>query len=51
LFLPIGIKSFTMAMDLRVLDKSMLIAAAGGILVMAFPIFLLKTKNLDFFKQ
>jgi hypothetical protein len=51
IFLPIGIKSFTMAMDLQVLPKSMLIAAAGGVLLMAWPIFLLKTKNLDFFKQ
>jgi hypothetical protein len=30
--------------------KSLLIAGVCGVLLMAFPIFLLKTKNLDFFK-
>jgi hypothetical protein len=50
LFLPIGLGSFNMAMGLGVHAKSILIAALCGALVMAFPIFLLKTKNLDFFK-
>jgi Protein of unknown function with HXXEE motif len=51
LFLPIGIKSFTMAIALGVYTNSLLIAGAGGILLMAYPIMLLKTKHLDFFKQ
>ena len=50
LFLPIGVGSYHMATDLGVPIKSMLIAGGCGALVMAFPIFLLKTKNLDFFK-
>ena len=50
LFLPIGINSFHAASILGVQTKSLLIAAAGGVLLMAFPIFLLKTKHLDFFK-
>jgi hypothetical protein len=50
LFLPIGLGSFNMAIGLGVHTKSILIAALCGALVMAFPIFLLKTKNLDFFK-
>jgi hypothetical protein len=51
LFLPIGIKCFTAAMDNGVFTKSLLIAGAGGIIVMTYPILLLKTKDLDFFKQ
>jgi len=51
LFLPIGIKSFTMATDMQVLSKSMIIAGICGVAIIAFPIFLLKTKDLDFFKQ
>ena len=51
LFLPIGIKCFTVAIAIGVFTKSLLIAGGGGILIMAYPIFLLKTKNLDFFKQ
>jgi hypothetical protein len=33
-----------------VLPKSMVLAALGGGAIMAYPIFLLKTKDLDFFK-
>lgn len=51
LFLPIGIKSFTMAIDLKVYNQALLIAGGAGILLAVFPLFLLKTKNLDFFKQ
>jgi len=50
LFLPIGVGSYHMATDLGVQIKSMLIAGGCGALVMLFPVFLLKTKNLDFFK-
>ena len=50
LFLPIGLGSYKIGMDLGVYTKSMLIAAGCGVLVTGFPLFLLKTKNLDFFK-
>jgi hypothetical protein len=50
LFLPIGLGCFNMAINLGVHTKSLLLAGVCGILVMAFPIFLLKTKNMDFFK-
>jgi hypothetical protein len=50
LFLPIGFGCFKMAINMGVHTKSLLIAAGCGILAMAFPIFLLKTKNLGFFK-
>ena len=50
LFLPIGLASFKQAADLGVTNKSLLMGAVGGVLLMAFPIFMLKTKNLDFFK-
>ena len=51
LFLPIGIKCFTVAIAIGVFTKSLLIAGGGGILIMAYPVFMLKTKDLDFFKQ
>jgi uncharacterized protein with HXXEE motif len=51
LFLPIGFVSFRMAAELGVFTKSLIIAGVGGALVMAFPIFMLKTKNLDYFKS
>jgi hypothetical protein len=50
LFIPIGIRSFSMAVELGVSTKSLAIAGVCGALVMAFPIFLIKTKNLDYFK-
>ncbi|HEY2581381.1 MAG TPA: HXXEE domain-containing protein [Mucilaginibacter sp.] len=50
LFLPIGIACFTNAVNLGVLPKSMVLAGLGGAATMAYPIFLLKTKDLDFFK-
>lgn len=51
LFLPLGFVSFRMAIDMGVFTKSLIIAAVGGIFVMAFPIFLLKTKDVDYFKS
>jgi hypothetical protein len=51
LFLPIGLLSFRMAIDLGIFTKSLIIAGVAGILVAWFPIFLLKTKDLDYFKS
>ena len=51
LFLPLGLKSFTLAMDMGMFTKSLIMAGGGGLLVMGFLIFLLKTRELDFFKQ
>lgn len=51
LFLPIGLGSYKVAMDLGVLTKALVISGVCGALVMAFPVFLLKTKNLGFFKS
>jgi hypothetical protein len=50
LFLPLGIISYNIAINTGVHLKSLLIAGGCGALAMLFPIFLLKTKNLDFFK-
>jgi len=50
LFLPIGLGAFNIAMSLGVQAKSIVLAVLCGAFVMAFPIFLLKTKNLNFFK-
>jgi hypothetical protein len=50
LFLPIGLGIFNTALGLGVHTKSIIIATICGTLAMAFPIFLIKTKNLDFFK-
>jgi hypothetical protein len=50
LFLPIGLACFNDALNLRISTKSIVIAALCGAFLMAYPIFLLKTKNLDFFK-
>jgi hypothetical protein len=50
LFLPIGLACFNDALNLGVLPKSIVIASLCGAFLMAYPIFLLKTKNLDFFK-
>jgi len=50
LFLPIGFGSFKMAMDLGVQTKSLIEAAVAGALVMAYPLFLIKTRDLDYFK-
>lgn len=50
LFLPIGFASFRMAVNMGVQTKSLIEAAVAGALVMSFPLFLLKTKNLDYFK-
>jgi hypothetical protein len=50
LFLPIGFASFNNAVHLGVTPRSMVLAGLGGALLMAYPIFLLKTKDLDFFK-
>jgi len=50
LFLPVGIGAFNVAFYSDVLPKSMIIAGVSSILLVLFPVFLLKTKNLDFFK-
>jgi len=50
LFLPIGIGSFDVALNTGVHSNSILIASACGVLLLVFPVFLAKTKNLDFFK-
>jgi Protein of unknown function with HXXEE motif len=50
LFLPIGLACFNDAINLGTLTKSIVIAALCGAFLTAYPIFLLKTKNLDFFK-
>ena len=51
LFLPIGLACFKQAGDLEVFAKSMVLATLGGAFLTALPIFLLKTKNLDFFSR
>jgi hypothetical protein len=51
LFLPVGAACFKNAIQLGVMPKSLILAGLGGALVMAYPIFLIKTKNLDFFKS
>jgi hypothetical protein len=50
LFLPIGYGCFNIAVQLSVMPRSMVLAGLGGAALMAYPIFLLKTKDLDFFK-
>jgi hypothetical protein len=50
LFLPLGLKCFTLAREMEVFTKSLIIAGVGGVLMLAFPAFLLKTRNLEFFK-
>ena len=51
LFMPIGIKAFSIALLTGVSTKAILLSAFGGILLMAYPIILIKTKGLPFFKQ
>jgi hypothetical protein len=51
LFLPVGIACFTNAINLGVMRKSLVLAGLGGAMVTAYPIFLNKTKDLDFFKS
>jgi len=50
LFLPISIGSFNVAINTGIPTKSLIIAVVCGILLLVFPVFLLKTKKLDFFK-
>jgi hypothetical protein len=50
LFLPIGLGSFNIAVNLEVTTKALILAALCGAFLAAYPFFLLKTKNLDFFK-
>jgi hypothetical protein len=50
LFLPIGLACFNDAINLGIFTKSIVIAALCGAFLVAYPIFLIKTKNLDFFK-
>jgi hypothetical protein len=51
LFFPIGLKTFRMAVDSGVSRGEIIGAFLIGITLMAFPIFLLKTKNYPLFKQ
>jgi Protein of unknown function with HXXEE motif len=51
LFFPIGIYAFKTASDLGVTTKEISFSFLLGALLMAYPIILLKTKNLSFFKQ
>ena len=50
LFLPIGIGSFNVAFNIGIQPKALIIAGVCGILLTFFPVFLLKTKNVDYFK-
>ena len=50
LLLPVGIACFTNAVRLDVMSRSLVLAALAGAAVMAYPFFLVKTKDLDFFK-
>jgi Protein of unknown function with HXXEE motif len=49
LFFPVGIYSFKMALDRGVHVQEILVSFLIGILLMAYPIILLKTKHLRFF--
>jgi hypothetical protein len=51
LFFPIGIYSFHLAVENGVQTKEMAGAVLTGVLLMAFPIVLLKTRNQPFFRQ
>lgn len=51
LFFPIGIYSFHLAVERGVQTKEMAGAVLTGVLLMAFPIVLLKTRNQPFFRQ
>ena len=51
LFFPIGFCAFKTAIIQGVSTNDILLSFLSGGLLMAFPIILLKTKNLPFFKQ
>ena len=52
LFLPVGIGEFAEASGSGVLDGSVAVGAiAAGAIVMAYPIVMLKTKSLPYFRQ
>ncbi len=51
LFFPIGFYSFHLALETGVSTKEITGSFLAGILLMAYPIVLLKTKNFVFFKQ
>jgi hypothetical protein len=51
LFLPISLSVYKTAIDMGVGTTDIIISFVIGALLMAFPIVLLKTKNLPFFKQ
>ncbi len=51
LFLPISFKAYQQALLLKVSTTEIVLSAVAGILIMAYPIILLKTKDLPFFKQ
>ncbi|MVN22551.1 HXXEE domain-containing protein [Mucilaginibacter arboris] len=51
LFLPVGIEAFRAAILIGVPTKLLLLSVLTGLLLMAYPIILIKTKELPFFKQ
>ncbi len=51
LFFPIGTYSFRIAIENGVQNNEIAISVFTGILLMASPIALLKTRSLPFFKQ
>jgi Protein of unknown function with HXXEE motif len=51
LFFPIGFHAFHLAVENNVSTPDILMAFLIGALLMAFPIVLLKTKSLSFFRQ
>jgi Protein of unknown function with HXXEE motif len=51
LFFPIGTYTFRLAVENNVPTSEILLSFLIGVLLMAFPIVLLKTKNLSFFRQ
>ena len=51
LFIPVGIKAFNIAVFLKVSTGTIILSFLAGALLMAYPIILIKTKGLPFFKQ
>jgi hypothetical protein len=51
LFFPIGIAAYGEAIRLHVSAASIIWSGVFGALIMAYPIILIKTKDLPFFKQ
>ncbi len=51
LFLPIAFKAYHQALVMKVSATDIINSVIAGVLIMAYPIVLLKTKDLPFFKQ